>query len=246
MEMLFGYFNPDYIKDFTQFLDISATIISPQQIEVISRQLMPSGDDVDDKGNLSEYRLRYTIYGNGDIAIHNSFKFNDVGPRFGMQWQIPGKFKHMIWYGRGPWESYSDRKESALIGFYSGMVEDQLHDYVVPQENANKTDVRWVAWLDDENKGWLIIGDQPLSISAWPYTQETLANALHINKLRPFDKNLTINVDLMQMGVGGGGCGMLPHEDFIVGEGNHEYEFIIRAYIPSKGELKKVARLKLT
>jgi len=62
-----------------------------------------------------------------------------------MQITIPGGFETVTWYGRGPQETYWDRKSGARVGLYSGSVDEQFVDYCEPQENGNKTDVRWLA-----------------------------------------------------------------------------------------------------
>jgi beta-galactosidase len=119
-----------------------------------------------------------------------------------MQLAIPGEFNMMTWYGRGPHESYWDRKSGASVGIYSGPVEDQIHEYVRPQETGNKTDVRWVALTNKDSVGLLAVGMPLLSVSAWPYTMQDLENARHIHEL-PRRDTITVNLDYKQMGVGG-------------------------------------------
>jgi beta-galactosidase len=247
MDMIFGYFHPEYLAGFEKFVDIVVETATPEQVKVVTKRLIPSGDDIDDKGNLKEYKTTLTFFISGEVLVENAFEFSDFGPRFGWQLQIPGKYNHMEWLGMGPHETYWDRKESGRVGHYSGSVEDQLHDYVVPQENANKTDVRWVAWLDQNKAGWLIIGEQPewLSVSAWLYTQERLDAALHINEIRPFDNHLTVNIDHKQMGIGGSGCGSLPFDDYILDDQKHYYRFLIQPYEPKMGDLDKLGRINL-
>ena len=123
-------------------------------------------------------RVVYTAYGNGDIQIDNSFQPGDAElselPRFGMQMTVPASFDTMTWYGRGPHESYWDRKAGAAVGVYSGSVEDQYFDYSEPQENGNKTDVRWVSLTDSDGKGLEAVGMPLLSVSAHRYTTEDM------------------------------------------------------------------------
>jgi hypothetical protein len=83
-----------------------------------------------------------------------------------MQMAVPGALSTMTWLGRGPHENYWDRHTGAAVGRYSGRVEDLVHDYVRPQENANRTDVRWVALTDASGAGLLASGlhrgDRPI------------------------------------------------------------------------------------
>ena len=124
-------------------------------------------------------------------------------PRIGMQLAIPGTWNSIAWFGRGPHESYPDRKTSAAIGLYRSTVEDWITPYVRPQENANRTDVRWIEFGEPAGARLRISAtDRLLGISAWPYTQEDLATATH-HHLLPRRDSITVNVDGFQMGVGG-------------------------------------------
>src|SRR5699024_2531717 len=134
----------------------------------------------------STYQTRYTFVGNGDIKVKSSLsKKGDALtsiPRVGMQLAIPESYNTMNWYGRGPQENYIDRNEGAAIGRYSGTVEELVTPYVRPQENANRTGVRWMSLTNDRGEGLMFIGEQPLSVSAWPYSQQDLAQADHTNE----------------------------------------------------------------
>ena len=77
-----------------------------------------------------------------------------------------------------------------------------MEPYAVPQENGNRTDVRWMFLADSKNEGLMVVADSLLSMSAWPYTEENIETAKHTNKLRDAGY-LTLNIDLIQMGVGG-------------------------------------------
>lgn len=242
MEMFFGYFDPTFHVAEWKYVDRAWEMIDSNSAKVVTKILMPAGDSDYDNENLKEYTITYTLFGSGDMKIENDFTMTDFAPRFGMQMQIPGKFNKIEWFGRGPHENYIDRKESALIGRYSLTIEQWIHNYVFPQENANRCDVRWLALLDENENGLIAIGNPLLSVSAWPYTQERLRKAWHINELMPRDENITLNLDLKQMGVGGGGCGMMPPEEFIPDEGHYRYSFYLRPYNKKKGELGIFAR----
>jgi len=88
----------------------------------------------------------------------------------------------------------------------------------------------------------MFVGEENLSVSAWPYTQKRLTEAEHINELYPRDENLTVNIDKKQMGIGGSGCGSLPHENYMIDPGKLTYKFLIRYYKTEKGPIHKFAR----
>ncbi len=185
----------------------------------------------------SKYYVTYTVYGSGDIIIENRFvpesKELPEIPRMGMTMTLPVEFDNISWYGRGPHENYWDRKTGAPVGVYSGKVMDQYHPYVRPQENGNKTDVRWVALTNDKGLGLLAVGRPLLSVSASHFLYEDfdhgpekqLRHTFHIKK-----RNLvTLNLDYRQMGVGGDtswGDRARPHPEYTLLA--KEYSYSIR------------------
>ena len=174
-------------------VEIKAEQINPQVVHITSISEVPHG--------ISDYVIEYTIYGNGEILIENSFTPSKNMIRFGMQMAIPNEYNMITWYGRGPHENYWDRKTGAPVGIYTSSVEDFTYDYVRPQENRNRCDVRWVTLTNKEGFGLMATGSPLLSISAWPYTQEDLENANHINEL-PKRDIITVNLDYRQRGIG--------------------------------------------
>jgi evolved beta-galactosidase subunit alpha len=66
-------------------------------------------------------------------------------PKIGLQMEIPGDMDAVKWYGRGPGENYSDSKEAGRFGVYRKSVDELFTPYIYPQENGNRTDVRWIS-----------------------------------------------------------------------------------------------------
>ncbi|MEM3715857.1 MAG: glycoside hydrolase family 2 TIM barrel-domain containing protein [Candidatus Bathyarchaeia archaeon] len=152
----------------------------------------------------------YRIYGSGDIIIETHVQpvegLPPHLPRIGLQMTIPRGFENITWFGRGPHENYRDRKEGAPVGVYSGTVDEQYVPYIKPQENGNKTDVRWVALTNAFGFGLLAVGLQLMEISAHHYTAEDFDRAKHTHELKRRE-DITLNLDYMQSGLGGGSCG---------------------------------------
>lgn len=172
----------------------------------------------------------YTIYNTGIIQVNCQMELEDDVPelpRFGMQFQIPDKYSQMQWYGRGPHETYQDRKSGAAIGLYSGKIDEQSYSYVYPQENGNKTDVRWVSFVDNKGRGIKISGIPTLDVSAWPYSMEDLENATHAYQV-PNRSFYSVQVDYRQRGVGGNNSwGQKPLEKYRLLDKQYSYSFII-------------------
>jgi beta-galactosidase len=120
-----------------------------------------------------------------------------------MQMGIRRNYDQITWYGRGLLENYIDRNSGFDVGIYSQQIQDFMEPYVVPQENGNRTDVRWMQFSDKKKaKGLMVVADSLLSMSAWPYTEQNIVAARHTDKLKDASF-ITLNIDLKQMGVGG-------------------------------------------
>ncbi|MBY9014489.1 MAG: beta-galactosidase, partial [Candidatus Lokiarchaeota archaeon] len=140
-------------------------------------------------------------------------------------------------------ETMLDRKTSGAIKIYSGKVDELIHNYIRPQENSNRTDVRWAALTNKESVGLFVsdIGGTYLSISAWPYSLEDLELAKHTYDL-PKREFITFNIDYKQQGVGGDIPALASlHKKYIL-KSNEEYSytFRIRGYSKDKGDFNSL------
>ncbi|RKR84321.1 beta-galactosidase [Mucilaginibacter gracilis] len=156
-------------------------------------------------GGKATVQVVYTINGNGtvkvDYSLNPSAGLPNI-PKVGMQCGILRSYDNVSWYGRGLMENYVDRRTGFPVGIYSQPINEFMENYVVPQENGNRTDVRWMYLSDKKNDGLLVVADSLLSMSAWPYTEANIVAARHTNKLKDAGY-ITLNIDLVQMGVGG-------------------------------------------
>jgi beta-galactosidase len=186
------------------------------------------------------YTVNYTLTPDGVVKVHASWKAGREGlpemPRFGMQMRLPAAFDTFTYYGRGPWENYSDRNTSSFIGIYESAVGEQKFDYIRPQENGNRTDVRWLTLTDKEGKGIKVRGLQPLSVKAAHNTAEDLDFGVTKKNSHPSDitprNAVFLNVDYLQRGVGGDDSwGALPHEPFRLLKDAYEYAYEISPVI---------------
>ena len=148
-------------------------------------------------------------------------------PKFGMRMRLPKDFSQIRYYGRGPWENYPDRKRSAFIGQYRGPLSAYETEYLKPQDNGNRCDIRWFE-ISSATKKLRIDGCQPLCIRAWDYGEEDLPAARHPQDL-PRGRFVNLNIDLNIHGVGGidtWGRRTLPQYT-IPGNEPHHYGFIL-------------------
>ncbi|WP_223552244.1 glycoside hydrolase family 2 TIM barrel-domain containing protein [Aestuariivivens sp. NBU2969] len=174
------------------------------------------------------YKLKYTITGNAQIKVEADYIPNATDipliPKFGFRMALPNTFEKIEWYGRGPHESYADRKTGALYSKYKMLLGNFITPYISPQDNANRTDVRWFKLSDGTGNGIEIKGLQPMSFRAWPYTEDDLENAKHDYEIaqRNF---INLNIDYKVHGVGGDDSwGARTHSEYTI-DGNNPISF---------------------
>ncbi len=216
---------------------INAKQVKPQVVQIIVVSRLPVGD--------SSCVYTYTVFGSADVIVQTRLNIGEKAPelpRLGMTMQIPGHFDKVTWYGRGPHETYWDRKTSGAVGLYSAAIQEQIHHYVRPQENGNKTDVRWVSFTDKDGLGLLAVGMDLLNFSAWPYTIEDLEWATH-DYLLPCRDKITVNFDYQQRGVGGNNSwGQSPLDEYRLRAKSYSNRFLIRFCHPDMGQISDLAR----
>jgi len=185
------------------------------------------------KGTQTTATLNYTVFADGILKMDVEFIIPEktpVVPRLGLQVEVDSAFKQISWYGRGSHESYQDRKTSAAFGIYKSTIAEWVTPYVRPQENANRTELRWLRLESKLGNGIGIVADSTssFSASAWPYTQQTLENTTH-DYLLTNHKNITLNIDCIQMGVGGDNSwGMPVHDQYMIYPGIYSFGFYIQ------------------
>jgi len=170
----------------------------------------------------------YTLYGSGDVIIRT--RVTPAGklpnlPRVGLQLRLPGEMNQFAWYGRGPHESYIDKRRSARIGVYAGSVAEQYEPYIFPQENGNKSDTRWAAITDRRGMGLLAAGQPLINVSVHHFTPEDFTAAKHTFDLCPRDETV-LHLDYRHGGLGSNSCGPGPLDKYLLKP--EEMEFSVR------------------
>jgi beta-galactosidase len=211
-------------------------------------------------GGVAGLKLEYRIHADGALCCTETM--SDAGGlseapdmfRYGMRFAMPGRFSTLDFFGKGPWENYSDRNSAALLGHYVQSVNDQYHyGYVRTQESGTHTGMRWLKLLDDSGIG-LSISSKEFSASALPFSIEDLdcaalggdakrktrnevyGESQHSPELRAKAhegdrRNGTTYVcfELVQAGVGGIiSWGTKPLEPYLVHPEAREFNFLIR------------------
>lgn len=168
--------------------------------------------------------LRYGVTADGSITLEAKLDA-DPGlpemPRLGWRTGFTRPDAAVTWLGRGPHEAYADRKTSARVGRHTLPTAELATDYIHPQENGQRCDVRGLSVADL----FSVTSDHLFSFTVHPYTQAALETATHAQNLVKTDR-FTLYLDHAQMGVGGDNSwGMKPHPEFLIPSGRHAYTF---------------------
>ncbi|WP_462253254.1 glycoside hydrolase family 2 TIM barrel-domain containing protein, partial [Ferruginibacter sp.] len=191
--------------------------------------------------------VAYHVYANGVIKVDYTLNVKPGlpnMPKVGMQMGILRSYENIEWFGKGSMENYIDKNYGADAGAYRLPLHQFMENYVVPQENGNRTDVRWMFLYNKQKDGLLVVADSLLSMSAWPYTEENIQNAKHTNKLKDAGF-ITLNIDLIQMGVGGNDSWSdvaAPLEKYQIKAKDYQYSFYLLPYNAKENNASEKAK----
>lgn len=175
-------------------------------------------------GLFASARIEYTVFADGSIrvAMTGAGKILEM-LRFGLYAGVCPELHNVEWYGRGPEECYCDRKSGQRIAIHRSTPDELFHPYVRPQENGNRTDVRYVQLTDDDGKGVRIVADETMDFSCLPYSPEELDRAEHLHELHRSDY-LSLHLDAKMRGVGGDLPGVAAlHEPYQLHAGKYAF-----------------------
>jgi len=182
---------------------------------------------------LSHYDLSYHFL--PDTGVKVNLKFTPLNlltrlPRLGFMTRISPNYLKARWYGRGPHENYVDRKDSAFVDIYAVLIKDLFHDYLRPQENGNRSDVRWVEFTGEYAPALRVIGKSLLNFSAHLCSLEDLTEAQHVNEL-VWENSPYLYIDLAQTGLGSNSCGPDTLPQYQLEPKTYDFSFLIQAKI---------------
>jgi len=167
-------------------------------------------------------KVTFHLYPDGNLPII---------PAIGVMLTLPNSFNQLAWYGNGPHESYWDRQEGVRLGLYDGKIKEQYEPHIRPQENGNKTGVRY-AKIKDDHKTLCIKGLPELELSALPFTPEEIEGQKHAHEL-PETGHTVLRINFRQMGLGGDrGWGNDPvaHSPYLLyANRGYVYSFVLHA-----------------
>ena len=182
--------------------------------------------------------ITYLVFANtGAVKVTEDFKATEGAKvsdmfRFGMLLQMPYTMEKSNYYGRGPIENYSDRKDCMRIAIYNDDADNQYFPYIRPQESGTKSDIRWWKQTDATGLGLQVKSCTPFYASALHFDTEELDDGDEKEQRHSFDlkksKFTNLFLDAAHMGVGGeNSWGAWPLEKYRVHYGNKTFDFVL-------------------
>ena len=215
---------------------------------------------------VATWQSDYTFSEDGRLHVANQFSRVDgspITPRLGMNVELLRELDKVTWFGRGPFENYSDRKQAAHVGRYENRVAEHYVPYMRPQENGYKTDTRWLSLDNGSDIGVLVIADDQIGFSVHhnrmadfvppvkiaitsedgPGARDNDARVnVHVSDVVARDI-VSLNIDYGQMGVGGDDSwGKHTLSKYSLTELEYSYGFTIIPYHPDEGRLNELTR----
>jgi beta-galactosidase len=179
---------------------------------------------------LVTHRQRFRLLASGELVVENvvdlAAGLRDV-PRIGVRLTLLPGLERVTWYGRGPWESYSDRLASTVVGCFASTVTEQYVPYIVPQEHGQHVETRRLSLTDETGFGLAVEGRPVLGFSASHFTAADLFAARHTVDLAP-RREVFLALDHAQRGLGTAACGPDTAPTYRLLESSYRFGYVLR------------------
>ena len=180
--------------------------------------------------NTFDVSLNFIVCADGTIMVNSFIRPNNKGailPKLGFRLEMPQEMEQLAWFGRGPWDSYVDRKEACLPAIYKSTVTDQYEEYIMPQEHGTKQEVRWMSLTDSDGQGLLFAAPDQMAASAVHFRPEdNYTSAKHTYQFKSCD-NSVVNLDAATRGLGNNSCGPDVMDKYELKAANTAFRFFI-------------------
>ena len=197
------------------------------ELELVSQR---PGELVHRAPGIATHTHRYRVLADGEVVVRNVVELDegvDDLPRIGVVMTLRPGLEQLEWYGRGPWEAYSDRLASTTVGRFRSTVAGEYVPYVRPQEHGHHPDARWLRLTDRRGRGFEVRGLPAIGFGASHFTAADLTAANHVNELDP-RAEVILSLDQAQRGLGTASCGPDTAERYRLRERRYEFAFSLR------------------
>ena len=185
-------------------------------------------------GTAFDVNLQFVVCADGTVMTNAFIRPALTGailPKLGFRLEMPADMEQLVWFGRGPWDSYRDRKEACLPGLYQSTVTAQQEDYILPQEHGTKQEVRWMSLINNEGKGLLFVAPDQMAASAVHFRPEDnytnrSTRSKHTYQFKTCPTSV-VSLDAVTRGLGNASCGPDVMEKYELHAQNTAFRFFI-------------------
>jgi beta-galactosidase len=180
-------------------------------------------------GILISHEQRFRPLAGGGVLVDETVRIPDELvdlARVGIVLETVPGLEQAEWFGRGPIETYPDRRLGGAIGRWHSTVSDLYVPYIKPQENGGRADVRWIALSGGSGRGFRLALDRPAQVSATHFRAVDLATATHDVELVPRPETI-VYLDVAHRGLGTASCGPDTLPEYLVGPGLYEWSWML-------------------
>ena len=174
----------------------------------------------------------YTFTGAGEFSLNTSIKVSEATPelaRIGYELYTHQDFDNFSYYGQGEIDAYADRCYGARFGAFSSNVDQQFHQYITPQENGNKYNVRWASLKALDSRGMTVLSvNEPFETSARHFETSSIDKARYTTELKPIE-DIIWNINHRMAPIGNESCGPQPLEKYELNDKDMNFMFIFVA-----------------
>ena len=184
--------------------------------------------------NIFNVSIDFIVCADGTVMVNSFIRPNNTGailPKLGFKLEMPEGMEQLSWFGRGPWDSYRDRKEACLPAIYNSTVTDQYEEYILPQEHGTKQEVRWISLTNGEGQGLLFAAPDQMAASAVHFRPEDNYTDQNNRKKHTYEfvscKPTIVNLDAATRGLGNNSCGPDVMDKYELKAANTAFRFFI-------------------
>ena len=203
-------------------------------------------------GTAFDVMLNFYVTSDGVLMVNSLIRPASTGaiiPKLGFRLEMPAQMEQLAWFGRGPWDSYRDRKEACLPAIYRSTVSDQREDYILPQEHGTKQEVRWISLYNTEGQGLLFVAPDQMAASAVHFRAEDNYTDRNNRSKHTYQfKTCTtavVSLDAATRGLGNASCGPEVRAPYELRAQNTAFRFFIMPLQKGADEAAKAARVDM-
>ena len=185
-------------------------------------------------GTTFDVDMDFIVCADGTIMTNSFIRPSQLGavlPKLGFRLEMPSGMEHLSWFGRGPWDSYRDRKEACLPAIYHSTVTAQREDYIKPQEHGTKQEVRWMSLTNGEGAGLLFVAPDKMAASAVHFRPEDNYTDRDNRSKHTYQfktcQTAVVSLDAVTRGLGNASCGPDVMEKYELKAANTAFRFFI-------------------